>query len=105
MRCGTCHGKENLDEARLPGHPQWHLAPAEMAWEGKRLGEICEQIKDAGRNGGKTLDEIVDHMAHDDLVGWGWRPDKGRKLVPGTQAGFGDLIKAWAESGAVYPAT
>ena len=105
MRCGTCHGKENLDEARLPGHPQWHLAPAEMAWEGKRLGEICEQIKDAGRNGGKTLDQIVDHMAHDDLVGWGWRPDKGRKLVPGNLGRLRRPHRGRAESGAVCPAT
>ncbi len=46
MRCTTCHGPENFDPARLPGHPEWHLAPIEMAWVGKSLGEICEQIKD-----------------------------------------------------------
>ena len=42
MRCTTCHGPENFDPARLPGHPEWHLAPIEMAWAGKALGEICE---------------------------------------------------------------
>jgi hypothetical protein len=40
MRCTTCHGPENFDPARLPGHPEWHLAPIEMAWVGKSLGEI-----------------------------------------------------------------
>lgn len=105
MRCTTCHGPQNVDHANLPGHPLWHLAPIEMAWEGKKLGEICVQIKDEKRNGGKTLDQIVEHMASDSLVGWGWTPDKGREPAPGTQAEFGELIKAWAETGAVCPAT
>lgn len=105
MRCGTCHGAQNVDHANLPGHPLWHLAPIEMAWEGKKLGEICEQIKDDKRNGGKTLAEIVEHMSNDSLVGWGWAPDPGREPAPGTQKEFGALIKAWADTGAVCPAT
>ena len=65
MRCTTCHGPENFDPARLPGHPEWHLAPIEMAWAGKSLGEICEQIKDPKRNGGKSMDDLVHHMAEE----------------------------------------
>ena len=45
-----------------------------MAWVGKSLGEICEQIKDPERNGGKSMEELVHHMAEDSLVGWGWHP-------------------------------
>lgn len=105
MRCTTCHGPENVNHANLPGHPLWHLAPIEMAWEGKKLGEICEQIKDKDRNGGKTIDQIVEHMAEDSLVGWGWNPDPGRTPAPGTQKEFGALIKAWAEAGAACPAS
>ncbi len=104
MRCTTCHGAENVDHAQVPGHPLWHLAPAEMAWEGKTLGEICVQIKDEKRNGGKSLDELVEHMAEDSLVGWGWQPGAGREPAPGSQESFGALIKAWAETGAVCPA-
>ncbi len=70
---------------------------------GKSLGEICEQIKDRKRNGGKSLEEIVTHMAEDTLVGWGWDPGGGRTPVPGTQQSFGDLMKAWADTGAVCP--
>lgn len=103
MRCSTCHREKNFEPAGVPGHPLWHLAPIEMAWEGKSLGEICEQIKDLKRNGGKSLDEIVTHMAEDTLVGWGWNPGGGRTPAPGTQAEFGALIKAWAETGAVCP--
>jgi len=103
MRCMTCHRDKNFEPARVPGHPLWHLAPIEMAWEGKSLGEICEQIKDPKRNGGKTLEQIVTHMAEDTLVGWGWNPGGNRTPVPGTQAAFGDLMKAWAATGAVCP--
>jgi len=37
MRCSICHQQANFDPARVPGHPEWHLAPREMAWEGKTL--------------------------------------------------------------------
>ena len=74
MRCTNCHGPANYDPARVPGHELWHLAPIEMAWQGKTLGEICEQIKDSKRNGGKSLEELVHHMAEDSLVGLGWNP-------------------------------
>lgn len=103
MRCTTCHGPANFDPGRIPGHPQWHLAPIEMAWEGKSLGYICEQIKDPNRNGGKSLDQLVEHMATDSIVGWGWSPGAGREPVPGTQQAFGELIKAWVDSGAACP--
>ena len=101
MRCFTCHGTANFE--RVPGNPTWFLAPKEMAWIGKSLGQICEQIKDRKRNGDRSLEQIVEHMAHDELVGWGWHPSLGRSAVPGTQEEFGALIKAWANSGAYCP--
>jgi hypothetical protein len=105
MRCTTCHGPANFDPGRVPGNPKWHLAPIEMAWVGKSLGEICVQIKDKERNGGMSLDEIVHHMAEDELVGWGWNPGAGREPAPGTQKEFGELIKAWVDNGAACPAS
>jgi hypothetical protein len=101
MHCGTCHGPTNFD--RVPGHPKWHMAPAEMGWIGRSLGEICEHIKDPKRNGGRSLQQIVEHMANDDLVGWAWRPGADRDPAAGTQKAFGELIKAWADNGAVCP--
>ncbi|MDX2308144.1 MAG: Isoquinoline 1-oxidoreductase subunit [Hyphomicrobium sp.] len=103
MRCTTCHGSANFDPGGVPGHPMWHLAPIEMAWEGKSLGEICEQIKDPQRNGGKSLTDIVKHMTDDTLVGWAWTPGRGREPVPGTQREFGALFAYWAENGAHCP--
>ena len=103
MRCSTCHPSANFDAAGVPGHPKWHVAPIEMAWQGKTLGQICRQLKDPTRNGGHTIEEIVKHMADDSLVGWGWNPGAGREPVPGTQESFGALIRAWANSGAACP--
>jgi hypothetical protein len=55
MRCPICHQQANFEPGRVPGHPEWHLAPREMAWEGKTLAEICVQIKDPKRNGNRSL--------------------------------------------------
>jgi hypothetical protein len=104
MVCSTCHHAANFDPARVPGHPEWHLAPAVMAWEGRSLGAICEQIKDPARNGGKDMAALLHHMAEDSLVGWAWSPGAGRTPAPGTQAEFGALFRAWADAGAHCPA-
>jgi len=103
MRCSSCHQGANFDPARMPGHPEWHLAPREMAWEGKTPGEICAQIKDPARNGGRSLEEIVHHIGTDTLVGWAWAPGFGRAPAPGTQQQAGALIEAWVKTGAVCP--
>jgi hypothetical protein len=103
MRCITCHGEANYDPAKVPGNPAWHLAPEEMAWQGKSLGQICEQIKDPARNGGKDMKALIAHMSEDSLVGWGWTPGPGREPAPGNQKRFGELIKAWADAGAACP--
>lgn len=103
LYCTACHTRANYDPARVPGNPEWQLAPIEMAWEGKSLGAICRQIKDPARNGARDMAKLVHHMAHNELVGWGWNPGAGREAVPGTQAAFGALFQAWADSGAVCP--
>ena len=103
MRCTTCHQSANFEPSGVPGHPLWHVAPKSMAWQTRSLGQICAQIKDTSRNGGRTLAAIHDHMANDTLVGWGWAPGGKRTPAPGTQAQFGALIAAWIETGAACP--
>ncbi|MFL6627636.1 MAG: Isoquinoline 1-oxidoreductase subunit [Burkholderiaceae bacterium] len=105
LRCAACHQVANFQPAGVPGAPKWHVAPVEMAWQGKSLGAICEQIKDPARNGRRTLAQIHDHMAHDALVGWGWHPGGTRAPAPGTQAQFGALVDAWIRTGAACPAS
>ena len=103
MECASCHQDRNLDHARIPGAPNWHVAPIEMAWVGKTPRYICEQMKDPKRNGGKSLAQIVEHNAHDKLVAWGWSPGHDREPAPGTQEQFGALIAAWVDTGAKCP--
>ncbi len=103
MECSSCHQDKNLEIARVPGAPKWALAPISMAWAGKTPSQICEQVKDSRRNGGKTLGQVVDHSAHDPLVAWGWAPGHGRTPAPGTQEAFGALMAAWVATGAACP--
>jgi hypothetical protein len=103
MRCTTCHQNANYEPSGVPGHPLWHVAPKSMAWQTKTLGQICAQIKDPKRNGGKTLAQIHEHMASDTLVGWAWTPGGNREPAPGTQSQLGALIAAWIQSGASCP--
>jgi len=103
MRCSTCHQTTNNDDARVPGNPAWRLAPAFLAWQGKSLGDLCRLLRDPARNGGRNAAALVHHMAEDQLVGWGWHPDRGRKPAPGTQKEFGAIVEAWLASGAVCP--
>lgn len=103
MECEGCHQDRNQALTRVPGAPGWHLAPLEMAWVGRSAAAVCEQLKDPARNGGKTLAQIVEHAAHDELVAWGWSPGADRTPAPGSQQQFGALIAAWAETGAACP--
>jgi hypothetical protein len=107
--CAMCHtdGNFTLHEAAtyqsIPGHPRWQLAPPSMSWEGKSLGDICRQLKDKNRNGGRDLAALQDHVAKDDLVAWGWNPGPGREPAPGSQKSAGELVQAWIDSGAQCP--
>lgn len=109
MECSTCHASENVAfvgaDGSIPGHEPWHLAPSSMGWIGLSTGEICEQLKDAERNGDRTLAEIHEHHAEDGLVGWAWHPGEGRTPAPGTQEVFGELTAAWIATGAACPAS
>ena len=103
MQCTTCHQDRNLELARVPGAPGWHLAPRQMAWLDRTPAEICAAIKDPARNGNRTLAQIQDHLAHDRLVAWGWAPGADRVPAPGSQAELGVLIQAWIDTGAECP--
>ena len=56
MECTSCHQDENLELARVPGAPDWHLAPIQAAWVGRSPRQICEQLKDPKLNGKRTLE-------------------------------------------------
>ena len=105
LLCNSCHTARNSDRPHgPPGAPVWLLAPASMQWFGRRSAEICAQIQDPARNGGRTIAQVAEHVDHDPLVHWGWDPGPGREPAPGTkQALVADLL-AWAGQGAPCPA-
>ena len=103
MPCTTCHHDSNFDAARVPGNPSWRLAPLTMAWQGRSVAQICEQIKDPKRNGGKDLAALVHHMADDSLVKWAWAPGADRTPAPGSHEQFVALLHAWVDTGARCP--
>lgn len=103
MQCTSCHQDRNAAFARVPGAPDWHLAPRSMAWLGRSPREICETIKDPARNGKRTLAQLQNHLAHDAIVAWAWAPGADRAPAPGSQAELGALVQAWIDSGAECP--
>src|SRR5438876_11436841 len=71
--CQTCHQATNTADGFVPGVTTWRLAPVSMLWEGKTKAEICEQMKDPERNGGRrTGEEVIEHTKVDPLVLWAW---------------------------------
>jgi hypothetical protein len=106
LPCTTCHREKN---ASLPGGPPgvagWHMPPDDtpMVFEGRTPTELCEQLKDLGRNGGRGLAEIEEHLAHDPLVLWGWDPGPGRTRPPIAHAKFVEHARRWIARGAPCP--
>ncbi len=104
LRCTTCHFESNSKVLHgPPGAENWHLAPAEMVWWQKSSAEICAQIKDPERNGGRTLEEIAVHVRDDGLVGWGWAPGPGREPAPGSAEETFAALERWNAAGAPCP--
>ena len=106
--CSTCHQAENNDFAGVPGAPHWALAPATMAWEGKSRVEIARQIMDTARNGGRSTNDILQHLTEDELVLWAWEPGvneegEGRELPPISKEEWITAVKDWIAGGAIIP--
>ena len=104
QRCSACHGEHNAEKLHgPPGAEVWLLAPKEMVWWQRSSAQICNQIKDPERNGGKTLEEVAEHVLKDKLVLWGWAPGKGREPAPGSAKETFDLLTKWTAEGAPCP--
>lgn len=106
LKCANCHQDANLPGAHMPpGNPTWHLPPADMkmVFEGLSPAELCAQLKDPARNGGKTLEQLLHHVTADKLVLWGWDPGDGRTTPPLSHAEFIRQMRAWIDNGAACP--
>jgi len=106
MKCSSCHQLKNLPGEHMPpGNPNWHLPPPEtpMVFQGKTPHELALQLKDKERNGGKSLEELLEHVEKDNLVTGGWDPGDGRTKPPMSHEEFVALMRVWVENGAVAP--
>ena len=79
------------------------LAPLSMAWEGLDDHQLAEALKDPARNGQRSLEQLYEHMAHDELVGWAWQPGGTRDPVPIPRDEFARHVREWIDTGAVSP--
>lgn len=106
MRCDTCHQTANLPGEHMPpGNPKWGLPPAteKMTFVGRSPAQLCRQLKDPRQNGGRSLKALLEHVASDDLVGWGWSPGQGRTLPPLSRGDTVAQMKIWIDGGAACP--
>jgi hypothetical protein len=101
LLCSTCHVTSLRPNSVANAAPHvgvpWQLAPAEFVWTGKSSAEICRQIRDPERNGGRDLAGLVEHITHDAevkaFITWGFTPGAGREPAPfGMQAHLDDTI-------------
>ena len=106
LLCATCHGTHNgARPDQPPGAPNWHLPPAAtpMIFEGRSEPQLCAQLTDPAQTGGRDLAALVDHVAHDPLVAWGWAPGPGRTPVAVPRDQVVAAMQAWVAAGAPCP--
>ena len=65
------------------------------------LSRGAEQ-EDRGKNRGRSVQALVDHMTGDALVQWAWSPGERTPPTIG-QREFHDLVRQWARTGAPCP--
>ena len=111
MLCSTCHQTAERPNAQdgAPPHVQldWMLAPVEFQWHGKTSAEICAQMSDPDRTGGRDWIALAEHLAedagHGGFVGWAFEPGADREPAPyGLQAHIDDVL-AWGAAGQPCP--
>src|SRR5262245_26945992 len=122
IKCGNCHQAKNQpgphmppgaayplkDGSEDPAHraePRWHMPPQAMPmiFEKRTPQQLCTQLLDKKKNGGLTLEKLVDHVNHDPLVLWGWNPGEGRAVPPLGHAEFVGKIREWIDNGRACP--
>jgi mono/diheme cytochrome c family protein len=106
LRCANCHQAANLPGENMPpGNPNWHLPPADtpMVFQGRTPAALARQLKDPKQNGGKTLEQLLDHVEKDKLVTGCWEPGEGRTKPPLSHAEFVKRMREWVAKGAPEP--
>ncbi len=106
LRCNGCHQDKNLSgEHSPPGAPEWHLPTKKMpmVFQNRTPHQICEHLKDPSQNGGRNLDQIIEHVQETPLVLWGWNPGEGRAPMSISHEDFVRDMTHWVKHGAACP--
>ena len=105
LQCSACHayreGVNDVPHAAPQVAMNWQLAPVGAEWFGKTSDEICNQLRDPERNGGRDFNDIASHLEHDLILHWAWNPGEGREPVPYSLQEHVNDILAWGVAG--YP--
>lgn len=103
VQCSTCHayreGENNMPHAAPQVAMNWQLPPVEAEWFGKSSNEICEQLRDPDRNGGRDYVDLASHLDHDLILHWAWKPGGGREPAPYSLQEHVNDVLAWGVAG------
>ncbi|MBX3594618.1 hypothetical protein [Sphingomonas sp.] len=111
LPCATCHRVSNRPN-RIPHAPphagiEWKLAPVEFTWVGRTSAQICRQLRDPRRNGGRDGAGLIEHIVHDHdvngFIRWGFDPGPGREKPPGSLQSHLDDTGRWVAAGMPCP--
>ncbi len=101
--CSTCHverdGLNDVPHAAPQVAMAWQLAPVEAEWFGKSSVEICNQLRDPERNGGRDHLDLAIHLDHDLILHWAWNPGGGREPAPYSLQDHVNDVLTWGVAG------
>jgi len=112
LQCATCHQSANADSARVPGAPDWHLAPLSIKWQDANDNilpsvAVCKTVSDPKKNGGLDGAALVKHH-QTELVKWAWKPGfrsdgTARSVPPINYEQFMAATRTWVQAGMPCP--
>lgn len=111
LSCNACHQTTTRPNTVPHAAPHtgmdWRLAPAEFQWTDRTSAEICAQMRDPARNGGRDEAGLIEHILHDaDLIGFITRsfdPGPGRDPAPGSLQTHLEDMAVWTAAGMPCP--
>ena len=108
LLCSTCHvtsvsGGQDAPHMAPQVAAAWRLPPPQAHWFGRSSADVCEQLRDPARNGGRDHLALAAHLDHDVILHWAWAPGGGREPAPySLQAHVNDIL-AWGVAGFPCP--
>lgn len=111
LPCATCHVTSSAPANGPSDAPaamiDWQLAPVDMIWFGQSSAQICAQMSDPARNGGRDWIQLAEHLrddaAHGGFVAWGFAPGGARQPAPGDLQSHIDDVLKWGAAGQPCP--